>query len=495
MSPRIPNLRMKGNRMQDKLLILNYDHRFAAAVAIKLRAERIACRVIPGDTPFEQVMAEDARGLVLAGGISGELPGLLDGRLMSSGLPVLALGDAAAAMALLLGGKTLEHRPLREAVKVRFSPSTVTQGLSQSERYLDSLTALELSGELTPIAYAQEQVIGFAHSALPLFGLGFQPESNDPDGVSILLQFAKDVCGCTMWYSENDFIHAARNSLEQELARGTALCEVTGSLESGVTAALAHRALGDRLTCFLIDNCLLRESEKEDILYYYRDTLGISLQVIDAQDRFCQALSGLVKSREKAEAIAAVRSKVLEELAAMIPHDAVILSTTAGAMTGAEGKAMPQIESGKPRIEPLIELFAGEIRYVGEALNLPGDICLAQPFPQTGLALRVEGEVTRRRLAILRKADGIFREEIREANLQKRLHKFFASLSPVHGAPDELTVTLRAVTLTSVRGEQRPVPARLPYDLTESCTARLMQALPEVSRVVNDITPGRGLIE
>ena len=480
--------------MRDKLLILNFDQRYAGAVAMKLRAERIFCQVLPGDTPYEQVMAQDARGLVLAGGVSGELPGMLDGRLLSSGLPVLALGDAAPAMALLLGGKLLERRSLREAVTVVFSPSAVTKGLHHSERYLDSLPALELNSELVPIAHAQEQVIGFAHAALPLFGLGFQPESNDPDGVSILLQFAKDVCACTMHYSESGFINAVRSDMEHRIGGGTAICEITGSLESGVTAALAHRALGDRLTCFLIDNCLLRENEREDILYYYRDTLGIRLQVIDAQERFCQALAGLVKNREKAEAIAALRRKVLAETAADIPHDAVILPATAGSPE-AGSQAMPQLHSGKPVIKPLIDLFPGEIRYVGEALNLPGDICLAQPFPQTGLALRVEGEATRKRLAILRKADGILRDEIRKAGLQKRLYKYFAALSPVHGAPEELTVALRAVTLTSAGGDYKPVPARLPQDLLESCTARLMQALPEVRRVLNDITPGRGLID
>lgn len=481
--------------MQDKLLILNFDNRYAGAVAMKLRAERIACQVLPGDTPYEQVMAQEARGLVLAGGVSGELPGMLDGRLLSCGLPVLALGDAAAAMVLLLGGRLLEHRGLREVVTVVFSPSPVTQGLSQSERYLESLPAMELSGELSPIAHAQDQVIGFAHSALPLYGLGFQPESNDPDGVSILLQFAKAVCCCTMWYSESGFVNVARSAIESRVGEGRALCELDGSLESGVAAALAQRALGSRLTCFLIDNCLLREHEREDILYYYRDTLGIDVRVIDAQDRYCQALSGLVKAGEKREAVLAQRVKALAEIEKELPYDALILSTTAGSLPGKSVPAVPQPVTDKPVIEPLIELYAPEIRYVGESLNLPCEIYTAQPFPKTGLALRVEGEVTRKRLAILRKADGILREEIKEAGLHKRQYKYFAALSPVWGSPDEVTVALRAVTMASARGEQKLVPARLPYDLMESCTSRIMQALPEVRRVVNDITPGSGLTE
>ena len=481
--------------MQDKLLILDFDRVCAGTVAMKLRSERIACQVIAGDTPYERVIAQEARGLVLAGGASGKLPGMLDGRLLSSGLPVLALGDAAAAMVTLLGGKLLEHRALREAATVSFSPGPVTEGLTSSERYLAGLPVMELSKDLIPIAQVQEQTIGFAHSALPLFGLGFQLESNDPDGVSILLQFAVDVSGCTLRYSESGFINEKRSELEAKVGKGTALCELTGSPESGVAAALAHRALGDRLTCFLIDNCLLRENEKEDILYYYRDTLGIRVEVIDAQESFCQALSGLVKSREKAEAIAAQRKKALARAAKEFAHDAVILPTTAGALSAVRDEEMPQLQSGKEAIEPLIELYAEEIRYVGESLNLPADICLSQPFPATGLALRVEGEAGRRRLAILRKADGILRDEIREANLQKRLYKYFATISPIHGAPDELAVALRAVTLASAGGELRLVPARLPHDLMESCTSRLMQALPEAKRVLNDITPGPGLFD
>lgn len=143
--------------MRDKLLILNLTSATPGPWAMKLRAERIFCQVLPGYTPHEQVMAQDARGLVLAGGVSGELPGMLDGRLLSSGLPVLALGDAAPAMVLLLGGKLLERRTLREAVTVVFSPSAVTKGLHHSERYLDSLPALELNSELVPIAHAQDR--------------------------------------------------------------------------------------------------------------------------------------------------------------------------------------------------------------------------------------------------------------------------------------------------------------------------------------------------
>ena len=219
------------------------------------------------------------------------------------------------------------------------------------------------------------------------------------------------------------------------------------------------------------------------------------MQVIDAQESFCQALSGLVKSREKAEAIAARRRSVLSQAAEEIPHDVIILPTTAGNLSNGREEDMPQLQSDKKIIEPLKELFAGEIRYVGESLNMPADICLGQPFPPTGLALRVEGEAGRKRLAILRKADGILRDEIHEANLHKRLYKYFATISPIHGAPDDLTVALRAVTLSFVGGRLKYVPARLSHDLMESCTARLMQALPEAKRVLNDITPGPGLFD
>ncbi|NLD34753.1 MAG: hypothetical protein GX653_07580 [Clostridiales bacterium] len=484
--------------MQDMLLVLNFDSRYASALAMKLRAERIDCRILPGDTPVETVMAQGAMGLVLAGGVSGELPAALDGRLLSGGIPVLGMGDAALAQVQLLGGSLEEAQPVREVATVTFLPSPVTEGLGESERYLNTLRPMLLSEDMQPLAQAEGAVIGFAHGQLPLYGFAFQIEANDPDGMNILLHFAQEVCGCTAWLTDNAFISAARSEIARVVGDGKALCVLTGGLDSGVSALLAHRALGDRLHGLFIDTGLLRENEKDDFLFYYRDTLGIDIHVAEAQERFCQALEGMTDPQEKTEAITRLYRQVAEEAAADIPHDMVILGTSANDVlrTGDTCVVSP-ISTQKPVIEPLRELFKEEIRRIGEALGMPPDIYQAQPFPGTGLALRVVGEATRRRLAILRKADAIFREEVRQAGLNKKLWKYFVVLHhhQVSKGEGELALALRAVTISKVSGEVRAMPARLPYDLLEHYTARVLQAFPEVRRVVNDITPGSSYSE
>lgn len=484
--------------MQDTLLILNFDNICASTLAKKLRAERINCRILPGDTPYEELLKHEMPGLVLAGGVSGDLPTGFDQKLLSCEVPMLCVGDTALAMAQLLGCELSPKQQLREVVTVSFSPSPLTENLTQSERYISTLRHIELSENVSSLALARDQVIGFFDKIRPIFGFNFHLESNDPDGVSILLHFAQDICNCTAGYSEGDFINASRSEIEEAVGEGYALCAITGSLESGVAAMLVHRALGDHLRCVMIHTGFLRENELEDLLYYYRDSLGMDIRVIDAKDRFCEALSGLSDRQKKYRAIGDLYARILKEAAQEISHDVVIRPTSASdLLLTADIYAMPQLNSDKPFLEPLSELFKEEIRYIGESLNMPQEMYLQQPFPGTGLALRVIGEVTRQKLAILRKADAIFREEIKKANLSKKLWKHFATLRNLNDASlqEELSVSLRAVTLMTLSGETRVMPARLPYDLLEQYTARTMQALPEVKQIVNDITPGSSKLE
>ncbi len=484
--------------MQDMLLILNFDSRYASTVAIKLRAERIDCIILPGDTPFEKVVAQGAMGLVLAGGVTGEIPATLDGRLLSAGIPVLALGDPALGLVSLLGGSLGPSEPMVEPLTVQFHPSRVTEGIGESERLVPTLRSMVLSDDLQPLATAEEHVVGFMHSKLPILGFSFQLESNDPDGMSMLMRFAQDVCGCSAWLTDNAFINATRDKVAQVVGEGRALCAMTGGLDSGVAAMLAHRALGDRLQCIFIDTGLLRENEAEEFLGYYERTLGMQIMRINAQDRFLEALQGVTGHTDKAAIVASVYHQVLQETAAKVPHQALIRGTSANdVLNTGDGYSTPGIASEAPLVEPLRELFKEEIRHIGESLGMPQEIYQAQPFPGTGLALRVLGEATGERLEILRRVDAIFREEIREAGLQRRLWKYFAVLYHLSHEADSqaLAVALRAVTVGSVSGETKVLPARLPYDLQERVTARILQEYPRLLRVVNDITPGASYAE
>lgn len=483
--------------MDDRLLILNYSNEYASQLAIKLRAERIDCSIVPGGIALEDLLAMRPLGVVLAGALSGEVPKDMDGRIAGAGLPIMAMGDAALGMAQLLRATLGEKQALHAVETVRMMPSPLTGEQAQSDRFLHTVRPMALPDELVPLALLEgDEVIGFMHRTLPIYGFTFQIEQNDPDGLNLLMRFALDVCGCSAWFTDSAFISRAREEVAALGGNARAVCAMTGGLNSGVAAVLAHREMGDRLHGIFVDTGLLREREAEDFFYYYQDTLGMNIIRVNAQDRFTQALAGKLDLEEKSRIIHGLYQQILEETAAALPHDAVISGFSAQDSLDPDRPSTPLILTDKPVLRPLRELFKEEIRHIGEALGMPQEIYLGQPFPGTGLGLRILGEVTRQRLAILRKADAIFREEVREAGLHKRLWKFFCVLYPmVHEAADDLAIALRAVTTSMAGGTVRAQPARLPYDLQERCADRILQAFPEVRRVVNDITPGKSYSE
>lgn len=485
--------------MRDSLLVLNFNDLYASALAMRLRNERFDCRILPGDTPVEQVMAEGALGLVLAGDTQGEMPAALDGRLLSCGVPVLAMGDTALALVSLLGGQLGEKEHVGEVETLAFADSVITGEVHDTDRYMSVLRPMLLHEDLVPLAHAEHRVVGFMHRQLPIYGFSFQIEPNDPDGTALLIRFAQDICGCTPWLTENAFISSVKGEVARIVGdQGRAICAMTGGLDSGVAALLAHRVLGDRLQCIFIDSGLLREREAEEFLHYYQQGQNMNILRVNAQDRFEAALHGLTDPAEKSAAIGAVYQQVLDETAAGLPFDAVVRGISANdVLRTGDNYITPGIRTDKPVIAPLKELFKEEIRHIGEALGMPPEIHQAQPFPGTGLALRIMGEVTRPRLALLRKADAIFREEIRQAGLHKKLWKYFVVLYHMNFETDNgsLAIALRAVTISNVAGVVKALPARLPYDLQDRCAARVMQAFPEVVRIVNDITPGKSYSE
>lgn len=483
--------------MRDQILVLDYDSRYAAAITSKLRAEKIYCKILPGNATVERVMSEEALGLILAGGLSGQMPGELDGQLLRAGMPVLALGDAASAVAALLGAQAAEILQVNDVETVSFHPSRITpQEEMQSDRQLSAIRPLSLTDDLAPLAQFDETIIGAAHKTLDIFALQTQLEPNDPDMMGIILRFAQNVCGATTWWGEDAFIKNAKADILEAAGAGQAVCLMSGGMESGVTAMLAHRALGDRLHCIFVDNGLLREGEAEDFLAYYRGQ-GIKITMTKAEDKVLRRLSGLLQPKDKQEAIFDCLQTVIDQTSNSLQFDLVIDTSSASTLLSGSRKALslPHVRSDKPSISPCSELFRDEIRQVGEALGMTHEITRMQPFPWTGLALRIIGECTREKLALLRAADAIFQEELRLAGQQKRLWKYFAMLHsiPYQEDPEAPVIALRAVSASHQGGDVRALPARLPYDLLERCTERILNEYPVVSKIVYDLTPGQNL--
>ena len=469
--------------MRDLLLIVNLNDAASTAVARSLRAEHICCHIVPRDITPEEVSARQPLGLILAGDVSGNVPAPIQGEILNGEWPVLALGDAAAMLCSQLGGEALETVLCGTIGTVTFSPCALTEGMEDCERVLHNARRLRLPDSFSPFALCQDEIVGFLSESLPFYGLQFGLELNDTDGIQLLMNFALSVCHCTRWWDYEAFTKDAVARIREAVGDGRAVCAMTGGLNSGISALLAHRALGERLQCIFIDTGLLRENEARDFLAFYRSQAGLNIMHVSAQERFVEALSGIVDPALKKRVIGETLQSILDEtLAGMGKFTAVVRSVICSdVLRGVDYRNRPGIHADLPVIEPLRELFKDEVRLAGDYLGMPTEVLLRQTFPGSGLALRILGEVTPARLQTLRAADLIFTTEAKNAGQNRRLRQHFAILSALSGDDTHVMVILRAITT----GEA----ARLPHELLEEITTRILRERPEVARVVYDLSP------
>lgn len=480
--------------MRDMVVLLNLDQGACCAVAKKLRSEHLYCRVLAADVSPEDVLAMEAQGLVLCGASSGEataIPNL--SRLLRLGMPVLALGDAALTLCQYLGGTVTRCESAGDVQSVRFfGDGNLLRDVHSGERYLPRCRLMNVSSSAAvTIAETDNGVVGFRVIDHPTYALAFQPEQNDPDGDQLLINFCKLVCGCTLWWSSQAFINKATQDIERMAAGGEAVCSVSGGVDSAVCALLGNMALGHRMRCLFVDTGLMRKDESDAVMDYFQNQVGLNIRRINASDAFLEALRGITDAEEKQRTVFALLRSILRREVSQMPDVRLILQGTnfADALTQ-EPQCTLDLPSEHVRImEPVRELFKDEIRAVGRELQLPETICRRQPFPGTGLAGRIMGEVTQEKLRLVREADAIFRGEIEAAGQNKKLFQYFATLTDSDQRSDAYVITLRAVQV--VGGGSAALSARLPSDLLERSTQRILTALPDVRRVLYDLTPSR----
>jgi GMP synthase (glutamine-hydrolysing) len=502
-------------RAVDEVVVLDYGGQYSQLIARRVRECGVFSELLPHHVGAEEVARREPKGLILSGGpasVYADHAPKLDPQLLELGIPVLGICYGMQLLALKLGGRV-------EGAEVgEFGRSKLT--VSDHGRLLAGLPADQscwMSHRDTVFApppgfralasSSESPVAAFESEERGIYGIQFHPEVvHTPFGQDILKRFLGDVCGCDMAWSPASIVEDQIARIRDQVGGAKVICGLSGGVDSSVAALLVHRAIGDQLTCVFVDHGLMRKNEGEQVISAFRDTFKVPLVAVDAETRFLDKLTGVTEPERKRKLIGAEFIRVFEEEAAKIGDARYLVQGTlysdvieSGGGTGAATIKSHHNVGGLPDdlqfelVEPLRALFKDEVRAVGAELGLPERLVWRQPFPGPGLAIRVVGgEATKERLDVLRDADFILQDEIRNAGLYRELWQSFCVLPDVRTVGvqgDERTygyvVVIRAVTSDDAMTADW---ARLPYDLLEQIAARMIGELREVNRVVLDIT-------
>ena len=470
--------------MNDMILILNYSEEFSLEVARRLRAEGVYGRIISGMTTAAQVKELAPKGVILCGA-AGNAPGVFDAGILDLGIPVLALGHASHMLLAAQGGASAGVAIAEKIVNIQYEKSLLFADMDDGERYLKEVMTLMLPLDVQMIASAGGCTIAFEQPEKKQYGVQFELERNDPEGTTILKNFARDVCGCEAWWTREAYRREGEVMLTHAAEEGGfALCSVSGGVDSAVAAKLTHEAFGERMVALFVDTGLMREGESQRIQDAF-NAMGIPLRCEDRSAEVLDALKGQYSMKEKrAVVVKLLHDEVLRHVAACGEHTVLVLGTNYSDVWSG-GMLDEWQQDGLIVEEPLRSLFKDEVRDMARLMGFDEELASRKPFPALGLGARIIGEVTQARLDTLRIAERVFREEIQEAGLERKLYKYFPILTGDSGLMGGDMVFLRAVTLSGAT----LVPARLPYDLVERTVARIMEEAPRVARVFYDQTP------
>jgi GMP synthase (glutamine-hydrolysing) len=501
-----------------RILILDYGSQYTQLIARRVREARVYSEIHPPTRSVEWIREWKPTGIIFSGGpnsVYGENVPLADPALFDVA-PVLGVCYGMQMIAYLQGAEVTRGGQ-RQYGRDEISPtreSVLFRGFSADEKatvwmsHGDHIEAPPAGYRITA-ASAGNPIAAFEHESRPIYGVQFHPEvAHTPRGGELIANFLFDVCGATPSWTPGAFIEDEVRKIREQVGGAQVICGLSGGVDSSVAAALVHRAIGDQLTCVFVDTGLLRLHEREQVQQTMGRHLGIKLVTVDASTRFLSALKGIDDPEAKRRAIGHTFIDVFEEATATAGTNAKFLvqgtlypdviesaSPTGGASVTI--KTHHNVGGLKPGmqfslIEPLRELFKDEVRNVGRELGLPEEMVGRHPFPGPGLAIRVLGAVGEPALGVLRLADAIYLEEIRNAGLYDEIWQAFAVLLPVRSVGvmgDERTydnvVALRAVTSTDgMTADWFPFP----HDVMARISNRIIREVDGVNRVVYDVS-------
>ena len=474
--------------MQDTILILSRDTEAAAMIAHTLRWRQLYCTIVSPASSMEVLMGYQPRGMVLVG---DQVFDELDPQVLSSGIPLLALGEAAVRLCALYGGGSEERKVPQEVLMLSLSQHPLFDSCLSGERRLNGFSPLLLSQQLEALVHAGDDCIAFRHQEKNHFGVQYPIERHDPDGAQLLSNFAQQICGCTESWNTDIIIDDCLDLIRRETEDcDHVICAVSGGVDSTVCARLASLAVGSRLRCIFIDTGFFHENEPQQIIDDFSSHMGIDVRYVDARERFLEAIGGVSNDLKKDQAVSElIGDLILETLRGYGDKSALLLGTNFNDLLESITSADATSAAAPlpcPVVEPLKKLFKDEVRRLAQSLQLPASFAGRQSFPAAGLASRIFGEVTEKRLNVLRHAEACFADEIVETGVDRKLRKFYAVLLQSPETPGAYSILLRAL-----QSGRTNASARLPFDLLERVTERILKEIPCVSRVVYDLTPSQ----
>ncbi|MGH9049618.1 MAG: glutamine-hydrolyzing GMP synthase [Acidimicrobiia bacterium] len=498
----------------DTVLVVDFGAQYAQLIARRVREAHVYSEIVPRTMPVSDMLARRPKGIIFSGGpasVHVENAPSIDPAVYDAGVPVLGICYGAQLVAQQLGGEvrrtgTGEYGrtplSLSGAESLLFSDLPVEQQVWMSHG--DSIVApppgfaVTATTPGTPVAALEDR-------ERAVFGVQFHPEVVHTErGQEILKSFLYDVCACRPGWTKVSIIEQAVAEVQAAVGSERVLCGLSGGVDSAVAAALVHKAVGDQLTCVFVDTGLLRLAEADQVEETFRRQFQVDLVHVKAADRFLDALDDVIDPERKRKAIGETFIRVFEEVARDHSDARFLVQGTlypdiieSGTADAAVIKSHHNVgglpdEMDFELVEPLRNLFKDEVRAIGEELGLPEEIVWRQPFPGPGLAVRIVGTITPERLEVLRRADAVVVEEIKRAGLYRELWQSFAVLPAVRTVgvmgddrTYEYPIVIRAVTSDDAMTADW---ARLPYDVLERISSRLINEVPGVNRVAYDVT-------